>query len=280
MIAAVAAGFTRDLDECFAQIGALIGTARRRGVRLLVLPETALGGYLMESEGGVDLPPALDRDGPELQRLARLAGDMVVCAGYTEAGGDGDLFSSAVCVHGDGELGHQRKVHLPPAERFAYTPGDGFAAFDTPVGRLGMLLCYDKLFPESSRVLAADGAEVICSMAAWVADRHAPARRIREDKQTRHFDVIDQARAIESQVVWVSSNQAGPWGRLRFLGSAKVVCPDGLVHASTGARAGLAVADIDVADAMRDIRMHIDHLGDLRPEAYLAPRGASIAANG
>ena len=165
-----------------------------------------------------------------------------MCAGYTEAGPAG-LYSSAVCVSGDGVHGRQRKVHLPPAERFAYTAGDGFAAFDTPVGRLGMLLCYDKLFPEAARALALDGAEVVCSLAAWPVDRHTPARRVRDDRQTRHFDLVDQARAVENQVFTVASNQTGPWGPLRFLGGAKIVDPDGAVLARTGAREGLAVAD-------------------------------------
>jgi predicted amidohydrolase len=280
MIAAVAAGFDRDLDENLLQIGALIGRARRRGVTLLVLPECALGGYLKEEDGaGLDLPPALDPDGPELRRLAALAGDMVVCAGYTERALEG-IYSAAVCVSGDGVLGHQRKVHLPPAERFAYTAGDGFSAFDTPAGRIGMLLCYDKLFPEAGRALALDGAQIVCSMAAWPVDRVAPARRVGEDRQTRHFDVVDRARAVENQVVWVSSNQAGPWGRLRFLASAKVVDADGIVRATTGTRPGMAVADVDVQRSLEDVRSHIDHLGDRRPEAYAARPGALAALNG
>ena len=148
-------------------------------------------------------------------------------------------------------LGHQRKVHLPPAERFAYTAGDGFAAFDTPVGRLGMLLCYDKLFPEAARALALDGAEVLCSLSAWPVDRHHPARRIRDDRQTRHFDLCDVARAVENQVFVVSANQTGRWGPLRFLGSAKVVDPDGAVLARTHAREGLALAEVDLAAVER-----------------------------
>ena len=280
MIAAAAAGFDRDLEECFAQIGALIASARRRGARLLVLPEAALGGYLLETDAGVDLPPALERGGPELRRLAAMAGDLVVCAGYTEDAGDGVLHASAVCVHDGAELGHHRKVHLPPVERFAYTAGSGFAAFDTPVGRLGMLVCYDKLFPEAARALTLDGAEIVCCLAAWVADRHAPARRLRDDKQTRHFDVVDQARAIENQVVWVSSNQAGPWGRLRYLGGANVVCPDGAVLAATAGRPGLALADVDPRAALPGARMHIDHLADRRPETYAPGRGAVVALNG
>lgn len=280
MIAAVAAGFDRNLTVGLKRIAQLIESARERGVGLLVLPECALGGYLREADGtGLDLPPALAPDGPEIVRLAAMAGDMVVCAGYTERG-DAGIYSSAVCVSGDGVLGHQRKVHLPPAERFAYTAGDSFAAFDTPVGRIGMLLCYDKLFPESARALAIDGAETICSLAAWPADRVAPAPRLADDRQTRHFDAVDQARAIENQVVWVSSNQAGAWGRLRFLAGAKIVDPDGVVLATIGTRPGVAIADVDTARAVGDLRAQIDHLGDRRPGAYAPPHRAEAAAWG
>jgi predicted amidohydrolase len=270
-VAAVAAPFDRDLERAFARIEAAIDRAREQGARLLVLPESALGGYIREpgpEESAPDVPPGLHRDGPELARLRALAGDMVICAGYTEAADEG-LYASAVCVSGDGVLGHQRKVHLPPAERFAYVAGDGFAAFDTPAGRLGMLLCYDKLFPEAARALALDGAEILCSLSAWPVDRHSPARRIRDDRQTRHFDLCDSARAVENQVFVVSANQTGRWGPLRFLGSAKVVDPHGAVLTRTGAGEGLAVADVDLA-ALEQARIVIDHLADRRPDAYPA----------
>jgi len=272
-LAAVSAPFGRDLDAAFARIERMARVARSRGAGMVVFPECALGGYLREPgpEGSApDLPPGLDPDGPEIARLIALAGDTVLCVGYTEAAPEG-RYSSAVCVTGDGVLGRHRKVHLPPAERFAYTPGDGFAAFDTPVGRVGMLLCYDKLFPEAARALAGDGAEIVAAMAAWPADRHRPARTIGRDRQVRHFDLVDRARAIESQVVWVSSNLTGRWGPLRFLGHAKVVCPDGRVLARTSHREGLAVARVEAGAAVRASRGIIDHLADRRPAAYAAP---------
>lgn len=134
-IAAVAAGFERDLERSFAQVERLIARARGGGASLLVLPECALGGYL-----GPDAPPVIEADGPEVARLARLAGDMVVCAGFTERGLAGP-YSGAVCVSGDGVLGTHRKVHVPASESGRFVPGDGFGAFDTPVGRIGMMLC-------------------------------------------------------------------------------------------------------------------------------------------
>ena len=288
VIAAAAAPFGRDVEEDLARIARVLGEARAAGAELVVLPESALGGYIREgaraAAGGAgagaaaapDLPPRLDPDGPEIAALVALAGDTVVCAGYTEADG-GQLYSSAVCVSGDGVLGRQRKVHLPPGERFAFRAGDGFAAFDTPAGRIGMLLCYDKLFPEAVRALALDGAEIACCLAAWPVDRHDPARRIRDDRQTRHFAVVDQARAVENQIFFASSNQTGPWGRLTFLGGAKVVDPDGVVLARTASRPGLAVARADL-DEVRASRAIIDHLGDRRPDAYdpLASSGSDV----
>ena len=280
-IAAVAAPFGRDLDASFKRIERALESARRRGARLVVFPECSLGGYMREplpGEMGPDLPPALDPDGPEIARLVRLAGSTVVCIGYTEAAPQG-AYSSAVCVSGDGVLGRHRKVHLPPAERFAYSAGDGFAAFDTPVGRLGMLLCYDKLFPEAARELALDGAETIACMAAWPVDRHDPAPRADDDRQARHFDLVAAARAIENQVAWVSSNQSGPWGPLRFLARAQVVDPDGVVRAHAGARAGMAVASMDARAMSDSLRARIDHLADRRPPAYgIAPPVAAMTA--
>ncbi len=275
-IAAVAARSAGVIEDDLAAIERLVVGARGRGADLVVLPECALGGYLRDSgvgEGPPDLPPAIDPDGPEIARLVRAAGETVVCLGYTEAGGPHGPWSTGVCLSGDGVLDRHRKVHLPPAERFAYSAGDGFAAFDTPVGRLGMLLCYDKLFPEAARTLALDGADVIASMAAWPVDRRRPAADVATDRQTRHFDLMDAARAVENQVVWVSANQSGPWGRLRFLGRAKVVDPDGNVLAETLPGAGqTALARIDPVLAVADSRVAIDHLGDRRPAAYGGPR--------
>jgi N-carbamoylputrescine amidase len=276
-VAALAAPFDRDVERALARIEHHAARAREQGAKLLVLPESALGGYVREpgpDEMAPDVPGGFATGGPEIARLIALAGDLVICAGYSELAPEG-LFASAICVSGDGVLGHQRKVHLPPAERFAYVPGDGFAAFDTPAGRLGMLLCYDKLFPEAARALALDGAEILCSLSAWPVDRLHPARRVRDDKQTRHFDLCDVARAVENQVYVVSANQTGRWGPLRFLGSAKVVDPDGNVLARTGAREGLALAEAALG-AVGEARMVIDHLADRRPDAYGGP--ADVAA--
>ena len=117
---------------------------------------------------------------------------------------------------------------------------------------------------------------MLCSLSAWPVDRLNPAPEVRDDVQTRHFDLCDQTRAVENQVFVVSANQTGPWGPLRFLGSAKVVDPSGAVLARTGADAGVAIAEVELA-AVREIRVGIDHLADRRPEAYAPPLPAATA---
>lgn len=280
-MAAVAAPFGRDLAADFDRIGRLVAQARDAGARLLALPEACLGGYLSQLEGpiategpgaGHEGPPALEADGPEIRRLAALAGDLVVCAGYCEADGP-RRYNSAVCVSGDGVLGRHRKVHQPLREDASYAAGDRFTAFDTPVGRLGMMICYDKAFPEAARALALDGAQIVACLSAWPAARTNPAPDLAQDRWTRRFDLFDRARALENQVVWVSANQAGTFGSLRFVASAKVVDPGGDVLAGTGITAGMAVADLDVPAALDGARRAMAHLRDRRPDAY-APASA------
>lgn len=268
--------FPRDLDAGLECVRRHVEAARRRGADLVVFPESTLGGYLYEGRfpllhDPVGPPPALHRFGPEIARLAEIAGPTMVCAGYTERAEDGRIHSSAVCVNGDGVLGHHRKVHLPPGEVGTFHPGDGFEAFDTPLGRMGMLICYDKVFPEAARRLSLDGAGLVASLAAWPVCRLRPSTWQRRDRQVRHFNLLDQARALENQVVWVSANQTGRLGRLRFPGQAKVVDPDGSVLACTGARSGLAAAHVDPSVLVDAARSEISHLADRRPAAYDRP---------
>jgi len=268
-IGATAASFGRDLSFDLDRIAALIEAARRSAVSLLVLPDAALGGYIddLRNPDRSALPPALALDDPHLRKVAELAGDMVVCLGFCEADGD-HRYNSAVCVSGDGILGHHRKVHQPAGESAAYTAGDRFAAFDTPAGRLGMLIDYDKTFPESARTLALDGAEILACLSAWPTSITNRAPKMAQDRQSRLFDLYDQARAAENQVVLVSSNQTGAHGRMRFLGQAKVVGPGGDILARTWSKAGLAVAALDVQAEIALARRVLNHLGELRPASY------------
>jgi predicted amidohydrolase len=268
-IGATAASFGRDLGFDLDRIAALIDNARRSGVSLLVLPDAALGGYIddLRHPDPAALPPALGLDDTYLRKVAGLAAEMVVCLGFCEADGD-DRYNSAVCVTGDGILGHHRKVHQPAGESAAYASGDRFGAFDTPAGRIGMLIDYDKTFPESARTLALDGAEILACLSAWPTSITNRAPRMAQDRQSRLFDLYDQARAAENQVVLASSNQTGAQGRMRFLGQAKVVGPGGDILARTWSKAGLAVAVLDVQAEIALARRVLNHLGERRPDIY------------
>ena len=268
-IAAAAAHFGRDLEASFSRIATIINHAQAGGAALVVLPDAALGGYLsdLRHPDPEALPPALEPDGPEIQRLVGLAGGCVVCVGYCEAAG-GKRYNAAVCISGDGVLGRHRKVHQPVGETAVYEPGCEFAAFDTPAGRLGMLIDYDKTFPESARSLALDGAELIACLSAWPASLTNRSPRTAQDRQARLFDLYDRARAAENQVVLVSANQTGSMGGLRFLGQAKVVGPGGEVLARTWSKAGLAIAHVDVAAEIARARRVLHHLTERKPASY------------
>jgi predicted amidohydrolase len=258
-LAAVAAHFGRDLDLALQRIESIIGAARRAGAALLVLPDGTLGGH-HHRPGTTELPVALDLCDPIFERIAALAGDLVVCLGFCERAyrHDRDRYNAAVCLSGEGIHGRHRKVHLAAGEAGVYLPGEGFAAFDTPAGRLGMLIDYDKSFPEAARALGGDGAQVLACLSAWPASTTTgTARRVVKDRQARLFDLYDCARAAENQVGLASANQTGGTGGLRFLGQAKVVGPGGDVRARTWTKAGLAIADIDVpAELARARQVH------------------------
>jgi predicted amidohydrolase len=271
-IAAANAPFGRDMEACFITIEECIADARGAGVDLLVLPEAALGGYVETLHGDVNPPPTLSVDGPELARVAGMAGDMVVCIGLCEDGGDGIRYNAAACVNGDGLLGLHRKTHLPLDEDRFTTTGDVLAAFDTPVGRLGMLICYDKAFPEAARTLALGGAEVLCILSAWPCSATNAASVLTEDRQWRRAELWDRARAAENSFVVASANQTGEFGRLTFLGGARVVGPSGdsLAECDPPTEPGLAIATLDVEATLEKARQKLSPIRDLRPELYSA----------
>ncbi|MDE0805803.1 MAG: carbon-nitrogen hydrolase family protein, partial [Acidimicrobiales bacterium] len=165
-------------------------------------------------------------------------------------------------------LGRHRKVHLPRGEHGTYVAGDSFTPIDTPVGRIGVLVDYDKTFPEAARTLAVKGAQVFAVPCAWPASRTNRGETLARDRQRRLFDLYDRARAAENQVILLAANQTGRHGSLRFLGQSKIVAPDGSIAATTGARAGLAVHDIDIESATSAARSTFHHLRERRPDCY------------
>ncbi|MGK9272751.1 carbon-nitrogen hydrolase family protein [Williamsia muralis] len=277
ILAGVSANFTRDLDQNYALIATLVDQARQQGVDFLALPEAAIGGYLSSLGNHGDtvkntnrsLPPAISVNGPELQKVQSIVGDLVVAIGFCELADDGETrYNAAALLDGGQIYGTYRKVHQPLGENMSYSAGDGYPVFETPVGRIGLQICYDKAFPEAARVMALDGAEIIASLSAWPAARTARADNLQEDRWTYRFNQFDIARALDNQVFWVASNQSGTFGSLNYVGNAKVVDPGGNILATTLLGSGMAVAEVDITAAFEQMRGGMFHLRDRRPDVY------------
>lgn len=276
-LAAVSANFTRDLEQNYALIAALTAQARDRGVDFMVLPEAAVGGYLSSLGNHGDtvkttqrsLPPAIRLDGPEIARIQRIIGDLVIAIGFCELAEDGETrYNTAAVLDGHRMYGTYRKVHQPLGEGMSYSAGSEYGVFDTPIGRVGLQICYDKAFPEAARMMALDGAQIIASLSAWPAARTATAENLQDDRWTYRFNLFDMARALDNQVFWIASNQSGTFGSLRYVGNAKVVDPGGNILATTLLDSGMAVAEVDLDTTFRTMRAGMFHLRDRRPDVY------------
>ena len=276
-LAAVAANFTRDLEQNYALIASLAKQARDESVDFMVLPEAAIGGYLSSLGNHGDtvkttsksLPPAIRVDGPEIARVQQIVGDLVIAIGFCELDDDGETrYNAAAVLDGTQVYGTYRKVHQPLGEGMSYSAGSDYGVFDTPVGRVGLQICYDKAFPEAARIMALKGAQIIASLSAWPAARTATAENLQDDRWTYRFNLFDAARALDNQVFWIASNQSGTFGSLRYVGNAKVVDPGGNTLATTLLGSGMAVADVDVDGTFRAMRAGMFHLRDRRPDVY------------
>lgn len=276
-LAAVSANFTRDLEQNYALIAALTAQAREQGVDFMVLPEAAVGGYLSSLGNHGDtvkttrrsLPPAIRLDGPEIARIQQIIGELVIAIGFCELAEDGETrYNTAAVLDGNRIYGTYRKVHQPLGEGMSYSAGSGYGVFDTPVGRVGLQICYDKAFPEAARMMALDGAQIIASLSAWPAARTATAENLQDDRWTYRFNLFDMARALDNQVFWIASNQSGTFGSLRYVGNAKVVDPGGNILATTLLDSGMAVAEVDLDTTFRTMRAGMFHLRDRRPDVY------------
>ena len=235
--------------------------AAARGVRLVLFPEMFLTGYMVWDRVG-DLAEPLD--GPSIRALAEMArahGTAIVC-GFPEDAGRARPFNSACVIDVDGTiLGAHRKVHLFAAEPDACSPGEEVRAFDTAVGRLGVMICYDLEFPETARLLALDGAQVILVPTANM------------DPYARHQAVYLAARAMENGVYLACANQVGRDEVYRYFGESAVVDPDGNVLARAGSGEELLVAEIDPA-SVPPADPNLRYLAHRRPELY-APLAAA-----
>lgn len=149
---------------------ALAQQASDEGANLIVLPELANTGYAFLGRSEAFELAEHVPFGPSVQAWMEFARKQQVylVAGLAEREGV-KLYDTAVLVGPDGFIGKYRKAHLWNQEKLWFTPGDvGFPVFDTPIGRIGLMICWDVWFPEVPRLLALQGADIICSLNNWV----------------------------------------------------------------------------------------------------------------
>ena len=231
---------------------------------LAVLPELFASGYQFTNRDEVrdladDLTgtPAPDSACARLTAFARQHGCTLV-AGLAETAGD-KLFNSAVLVRPDGSREVYRKVHLFQDEKLCFDPGDlGFPVFTACGTSVGLMVCYDWLYPESARSLALGGARIICHPSNLVLP-WCPQAMI--------------TRCLENRIFALTSNRIGREHRtepeLTFIGHSQVVSPRGEVlmrldREATGA--AVAVIDLEATGKMITPRNHL--WDDRRPDAY------------
>jgi 5-aminopentanamidase len=248
-----------NLDVCFARLE----EAAAAGAELLVLPECAIPGYMFDSAEEA-LPYAEEIPGPSteaFERECRRLGIHAIC-GLLERDGD-TLHNAAILVGPQGLIGSYRKTHLPflGVDRFV-VPGGELKVFDTELGRIGLIICYDLRFPEVTRTLALHGADIVA-----LPTNFPMAAKVQTE-------LIAPARAAENRVYLLCANRVGKerWGE--FCGWSQIVDPYGTRLAEAGeTEEALLVADVDL-DKARDKdyvvpgEYELYLFGHRRPELY------------
>jgi predicted amidohydrolase len=231
-------------------------------LELLVLPEFFATGYqFISSEEVAELSEPISRGKTTevLLDLSRKKGTYIA-AGLAEVDGS-TFYNSAVLTGPEGLIGVYRKTHLYSEEKLYFSPGDtGFRVWDTNIGRIGIMICFDWFFPEAMRSLALMGAEVIAHPANLVLPYCPDAMPV---------------RCLENGVFSVTANRIGTENRkqgeaLGFIGQSEVVTPKGriLIRAPKNQEV-VMVTEIDPHSAQdKSLNAYNDILRDRRPEKY------------
>ena len=170
------------------------------------------------------------------------------------------LYNSASLVGPYGMMGLYRKIHLFNKETLFFSPGDlGFPVFNLPIGRIGIMICFDWTFPESARSLALKGAQLIVHPSNLVLP-YCPDAMI--------------TRSIENRVFTATADRVGTENRgdtsFTFIGTSEIVATNGTVLQRLGAKdPGIAVADLDLqAASNKRLNQYNDLFGGRRTEHY------------
>jgi predicted amidohydrolase len=226
---------------------------------LYVLPELFNTGYNFADCGEVETL-AERTDGLTFQALHAFAQQHSCYIAYGFAERADYLYNSAALVGPSGLIGLYRKVHLFDRETLFFKPGNfGFPVFDLPFGRVGIMICFDWIYPESARSLAIRGAQLIIHPSNLVLP-YCPDAMI--------------TRCLENRVFAATADRVGRENRgsfdLRFIGTSEVVSPRGAVLARLGtSEPGIVAVSVDLHEAeQKKINQYNDLLADRKPEEY------------
>ena len=175
---------------------------------------------------------------------------------------NGKRYDTSLWIHPDGGLQDMAKmVHIAQAEKFYeqdyYTPSDdGFKVFETPFGKIGIVVCYDRHLPESIRTCTLKGADLIL----------IPTANTKAEPMEM-FEWEIRVQAMQNQVFIAMCNRVGREDEMDFAGESLVVGPDGSVHVKADEKEQLLTCEIDLSEAAK-LRNKVPYLSTRRPEWY------------
>lgn len=208
----------------------IIDEAGQKGAELMVLPELCNTGYLFNSRKEAFALAEEVPDGPTTEEWISAAKkhNAYICAGITERE-DNHLYNSVVVVGPEGYIGTYRKTHLWNEEKLWFEPGDlGFPVFSLPFGKIGCRICYDIWFPEVTRILVTQGADIICDSTNWVVVDPLQTKK----KPTAAYSA--QQMSLMNAVYSVCADRVGAERGCTFIGSSCITDPGGGFVAGPG----------------------------------------------
>jgi len=242
-----------DVDANLAYVREALARVVADGVNLAVLPEMWSSGFLYNNLNELALRTQGIVD--ELLELSKSL-KLVIIGSMPEPNGD-KVFNAQYLIDNGVLAGVYRKMHLFSllGEERAFSAGDSWLFAETSLGKVGVIICYDLRFPELSRRLAIEGAQVICVSAQWPKPRQ------------EHWRTLLRARAMENQLFIVACNACGIIGKLDFFGMSMIIDAKGELLAEAGECEGEIVTSLDM-QAMADWRKQIPCFKDRKPEFY------------
>lgn len=242
--------------------------AARQGATVIVLPELTSSGYVFASrEEAFSLAETVaDGDATEVWTEAARRLNVYVVAGLAERDGD-RLFNSAIVAGPQGLIGRYRKLHLWGYEHLFFEPGNlGCPVFHTEIGRLAAVICYDAWFPETYRMLAAQGADIVCMPTNWVPMPNQPSDRM------AMANMLVMANAHSNGLNVICANRIGTERAQPFIGQSLIVGAQGWPLAGPAAADSeeilLARINLKQSRQARHLNPFNDVLRDRRDDVY------------